>query len=57
MIDETLVQTYFYIKGINFLIGVALFIVMIIIAVIAISIKWYFFKKELKKRRKKYNKK
>ena len=49
MIDETLVQTYYYIQGINFLAGMVLFIIMIIIAVISISVKDYFLKKKLDK--------
>lgn len=49
MIDETLVQTYYYIQGINFLAGVVLFIVMMIIAAISISIKGYFLKRKLNK--------
>lgn len=62
MIDETLVQTYYYIQGINFLAGVVLFIVMMIIAAISISIKDYFLKKKFdkyfeEKMKKKYNKK
>ena len=49
MIDKTLVQTYYYIQGINFLAGVVLFIIMIIIAAISISVKDYFRKKKLDK--------
>lgn len=49
MIDETLVQTYYYIQGINFLAGVALFIVIMIISAISILIKDYFHKKKLDK--------
>lgn len=62
MIDETLVQTYYYIQGINFLAGIIVFVVLMIIAAISTLIKEYFLKKRLdkyfdEKMKKKYNKK
>lgn len=49
MIDETLVQTYYYIQGINFLAGIIVFAVLMIIAAISTLIKEYFLKKRLDK--------